>query len=306
MNIYLITGSSFRLMDKEIKKIINDSRYVFLNMSRNSIDELFDECGYSFFLDDMKYIVVKNLFKELKEKNEERIINYLNKPNEKVTVIFLEEKVDSRKKIIKTIKKNYKFIDLTVDYKNVYSIINDYIKENKFNYDYDLTKYLVGVYLLNIDLICAEIDKVFLYYDKPITLSVKSVENIIAMPINTNSFKFIDAVVNKNLELSQKLLEDLIICKTEITSLIILLAREYRLISYVKFYCEQKLNIKEISSKLKMQDWQIDKYYKNSLKYMDFELKNIIKMLALYDEKIKTGRLEKNSAIQLILLNIIL
>lgn len=305
MNIHLITSTSVRLTETEIEKITKKNNYVLLNVKKNSFGEFFEECGYSFFLDETKYIVVKDFLNNLKENEEETLLKYLAKPNDNVVIIFVEEKVDSRKKMIKTIKKNYSMIDLTVDYKNVYKIINDYIKINKFNFDYDLTKYLVGVYALNIDLIFNELDKVFLYYDKPINLSVKLVEDIISTPLNTNNFKFVEAVVNKNLEVAQNILKDLLICKTEITSLIVLLAREYRLISYVKYYYLKNINIREISSNLKLQDWQIQKYYKNSLNYTTLEINNIIKMLAEYDEQIKTGVLEKNSAIQLILINII-
>lgn len=305
MNIHLMISTSNKLADKEIKKIVGKNNIVFLNMKNHSFNEFFEECAYNFFMDEKKYVVVKDGLNNLKENEEESLIKYLGKPNPNVTVIFLEEKVDSRKKLIKTIKKGYNIIDLSFDHKNIYGIINEYIKEKKFTYDYDLTKYLVAVYSLNIDLIFNELDKVFLYYGKPIMLNKNNVDGIISIPLNTNNFKFVDAVVTKNLELSMKLLEDLLVCKTEITALITLLAREYRLISYVKTYQKRNLNIKEISSNLKMQEWQIEKYYKNSLNYTNNEINDILKMLANYDMQIKTGALEKNSAIQLILINII-
>lgn len=305
MNIYLITCAFSRLVNCELKKILGNNEYLFLNMNRNNFNEFFEECGYSFFLDDMKYIVVKNMLNNLDASQEDKLIKYFSKPNEKVTVIFLEEKVDARKKLIKSIKKNYSFINVEVDYKNIYGIVNDYIKDCGYKYDYELTKFLVNTYSSNIDLIFNELDKVFLYYDKEVVLSIRSVFDIISTPINTNSFKFVEAVVNKDLALSQNYLSDLLTCKTEITSLIILLAREYRLISYVKTYYKRHLGIKEMAAKLKLLDWQVEKHYKNSLSYTDSELKFIIKMLGEYDEQIKTGRLEKNSAIQLTLLNII-
>ncbi len=307
MNIYLITSTSNRLIEREIKKIVENNNYVFFNMAKDSFDAFFEEIGYSFFLDETKYVVVKNLLSNIDEEKSDKLLKYLSNPNEKNIIVFIEEKVDARKKIIKTIKKNFKMIDLFVDYKNIYGIVNDYIKLNKFNYDYDLTKYLVNNFGLNIDLIFNELDKVFLFYEgENIKLGIENIKKIISTPLNSNNFKFVEVTVNKDYALAQKYLEDLKSFKVEETSLIVLLAREYRIISYVKTYLNRKLSKKEIEVNLKLQDWQVDKYYNYSLKYSDSEINSILKKLAEYDLKIKTGALNKESAIQLILFDIIL
>lgn len=305
MSIHLIVGESGRLAKKEIENIFSKNKYIYFNMKHNTFLDFFEECSYNFFLDETKYIVVKNIFDNLKEQEEVSLLKYFSNPSQKINIIFLEEKIDSRKKIIKELKKNFIFIDNVINYKNVYPLVNDYIKYNGFSSDYETSKYLVGIFALNVDLIFNELDKVFLYYGKPESLTVGKIENIISTPLNTSNFKFVDAVINKNLNHAKNILEDLYKIKTEPTSLIILLAREYRLISYVKTYMHKNMNVREISSKLKLQDWQIDKYYKISLTYTDNEIKEILCMLAEYDKKIKTGELEKNSAIQLIILNII-
>lgn len=305
MNIHLITSGFNRLIDMEIKKIIKDNEFITLNMISSDYNLLYEECSFSFFNSEMKYIVVKNFFSKAKETEESWLLKYLEKPNKLVTLIFVEPKVDSRKKIIKTIKNNYSFISLEVDYKNIYEIVNNYIKENKYTYEYKVSSFLVNLYSSNIDLIFSELDKVFMYYGKPIMLNVDNIKDIVSTPFNSNNFKFIEAIINKDIKKAHEVLEDLIICKTEITSLIVLLAREYRLIYCVKDLYEKRVNLKEISKTLKVIDWQVEKYYKYSISYTKSELKSLIKELAEYDCKIKTGRLEKNSAIQLFMFNII-
>lgn len=305
MNIYLITSSSHRLIEDEINKIAGNNSLLNFNMINNELNSLLEECGYSFFMDEIKYILVKNFFSNMRESDEEKIMNCLKSPNKKVILIFVEEKVDARKKIIKYINKNYCFKNIMIDNKNIYGIVNDYITKNNYKYDFYLTKYLVNLYTSNIDLIFSELDKVFLYYEKPVLLNVENVKDIISIPLTANSFKFIDAVVEKNLPIALDILEDLIIYKVEMVSLIILLAREFRLIMYIKEYSKQKIGLQEIATNLNMKEWQVQKYYKNSFLYSEDEIKNIIKILGEYDCKIKTGVTNGYSAIQLCILEII-
>lgn len=302
--LYLITGKSHKLIDKEIKKIVKQNKFLTFNMKENDASLLFEECGYSFFLDEKKYIVVKNFFTSLKEKDEERLLKYMEKPNSEVVLIFTEEKVDARKKIIKKFKKDYSFNALEIDYKNIYDLVNRYITENNFKYDYNVVKYLVNMYGLEFDLIANELDKVFIYYKNPELLTINKIESIVSTPLNSNSFKFVDAVILKDLPLAKKLLNDLLIYKTDESSLITLLAREYRLISYVKTFYEQRESLNEIMKKLKMLDWQVQKYYKSSLMYSKKELNEIIKSLADTDEGIKTGLVDKTNALEIFLLSV--
>ncbi|MFI3260522.1 MAG: DNA polymerase III subunit delta [bacterium] len=305
MNVHLITSQSFRLANMEIKKIVKDNTYLTINVIGSNTNELFEECGYAFFLDDMKYIVVKNFFKDIDSDSEERIMKYFSNVNERVCLIFLESKVDGRKKSIKKIKKDFSLINIDLDYKNIYGYINDYIKLNNFTMDYDFTKYIVGLYGLEIDIIFSELDKVFTYYEfKKTNLSINNTKSILSSSINSNSFKLIDAILNKDLSLSLKLLDDLITYKVEPISIIILLAREYRLVSYVKTYTDRKMNLSTIALELKMQEWQIQKYYQYSISLNKAEINSIMKLLAVEDEKIKTGEHNSYNALQLIILDI--
>lgn len=307
MNIYLITGSSFRLIDEEIKSIVKKNYYTTVRIDVDGSDYLFEECGYKFFLDDMKYLVVKNFFDTSRknyEQDEEKILKYFEKPSDNVTLIFIEEKIDSRKKVFKKFKTDFVHKKIEIDYKNIYNLVNDYVSQNGYRYDYDLSKFFVNNYALNIDLIYNELDKVFLFYNNRCTLNTSMVEKVVSLPLMQNSFKFIDAVVERNLKKSLNLLNDLITCKTEIISLIILLAREFKNMTYIKEYTKLKKSSKEMEGLLKMQDWQLKKCYTNSLNYTESELKDIIIILANADEAIKKGLQNDYSAIHLCILNI--
>ena len=304
MNINLITSTSYKLIDEQIKKIVKENNYLYMNMIDDDFSSFLEEVSYSFFMDEKKYIVIKNMFSTINEKNEEKLIKYLTKPNENCIVIFIEEKVDARKKIIKTIKSSYNYINIAIDYKNVYNYIDTYIKNNNFKSDYSFNKYLVSMYALNLDIIYTELDKIFTYFNKSVLLTKENTKDILFNISNSNNFKFVESVANKSISLSYEILNDLYLNKIDPSMLIILLAREFKLIYYVKKYTENKKRLNEISSILKTQDWQTEKYYKTSLQYSEKELVEIIKKLGEKDLEIKTGKTDKYSAIQLMLLDI--
>ena len=79
-----------------------------------------------------------------------------------------------------------------------------------------------------------------MYYNFPCTIKLQDIIKIIGEELDSNNFHFVNAVIEKNLKKSIKIYNSLRIYKVEPTSLIVLLAREYRLMYYVlKMYQNQ-------------------------------------------------------------------
>ena len=82
----------------------------------------------------------------------------------------------------------------------------------------------------------------------------------------------------------------------EPSSLVILLAREYRLMYYIK-NLYSKMNMNSLISYLSLAEWQITKLYNNSLKYSNNELLKNLVDLSEIDIKIKKGIWDKDIAL---------
>ncbi len=309
MSVYLITSPSSRLTKNEIKKITENNYVVTINLAETSIDNLFEELSYFSFDNEKKSIIVYNAAflgsKAKKEDNDERIIKYLNNPIDTANLIFINDSVDSRKKSVKIIKEKHNFISLEIDYKNIYNLINDYIITNKFKCDASLSKYLVSLYALNIDLIFNELDKLFMFYDEPCFISMEDAKNIISKPYDDNSFHFVNAVVNKKVNDIYKIWDDLKIYKVDSIALFAMLYREFKLMFLVKKLLEQRKSNIEICKIVGLQDWQMKKIYDESLNFTAKELLSYIKSISEYDVKIKSGKIDKNNALHNLLLEII-
>ena len=301
--LYLISIPSYHLIDNEIKKIVKDNDYVHFNMAKTTIKDIIDEASYYTLTGDEKYIVVSNAnffgSEKLDEKDSTLLLNYIKNPIKSTTIIFTTTSpIDLRKSITKEIKSKYKLININkFSYKDYESEINKYVSSMGFKIEYECISYLINNSYDNLDIIFNEIDKMVLYYNHLTTIKFKDLLQVVGSIIDSNNFHFVDAVINKNLKLSLKLFDDLKVVKTEPVMLISLLAREYRLMYYVKKMYQNKKTLASICSELKLQDWQVNKLYNNSIKYSDDELLNNLVSLCNCDTSIKKGLWDKDVAL---------
>ncbi len=303
MNVYLISIESYHLIDLEVKKIIKDNQVIKYNLNKFNIKEVIEEANYFSLTGEQKYIVVYNAdffgSDKIDEKDSEIILNYLKNPNLTTTIIFTTQKqIDSRKKIVKEIKDNYKLIyNAKMDKRALTETILKYVHENEFEIDYNSINYIINNSYNNLDIMFNELDKIFIYYNFPCTIKLKDITKILGEELDNNNFHFVNAVIEKDLKKSIKIYNSLRIYKVEPTSLIILLAREYRLMYYVSKMYQNQISLREISNNLNLADWQIDKLYNNAIHYKEKELlKNLVDLCNL-DKNIKKGIWDKNTAI---------
>ncbi len=309
MNIYLIAASSYHLINREIKNIVKNRNYLTMSLNKVSLEDVIKEASYFSLDPNQKIIVVSNAnyFSSAKtsDKDNELLLNYLTNPNSQTIIIFTTQNgVDLRKKCVKLIKEKYCLINIPdYSWKDTEAEIKKYVKEHGYTIDSDAINYIMNN-TSSLDMIYNECDKLFLYYNAPGKIKIEDVKKIVGSIIDNNNFHFVSAVVAKNLPLSLKLLQNLKVYKVEPISLIILLAREYRLMYYLKRYQKNKYTMAMICKELGLQDWQVNKLYNNSISFSEDELLTNIKKLACLDLGIKKGLFDKDAAIVSFLVDI--
>lgn len=303
MNIYLISNESFKLIDKEIKKIVGDNNYETFNLNKSSIKEVLEEASYFSLDNNKKYLVVTNADIFGSDKIDDNItnslINYFNNPNPNTIIIFTTLKpIDSRKKIVKELKSKYKIINTPkMDKKTINSLLTNYVKEQDFDIDWETVSYIINNSYSNLDIMFNEIDKIMLYYNFPCRIKYQDVVAIVGTELDNNNFHFVEAVVSKKLDVALKILNSLKVYKVDATVLTVLLAREYRLMYYVKKMYQNKISLSEICSNLSLADWQVNKLYNNGIHYSESELlKNLVDLCNI-DMNIKKGLWDKDTAL---------
>lgn len=296
---YLISAESYRIIDKEIKKIVRESNYQLLNASKCSIKEIVEEASYFSLDDNKKWLVVSNadFFDKgkISDSDNELLSKYLENPNESTNIIFTTlNGSDSRKKIVKSIKNKGKIINIPkMDKRGINSTLTSYLKNFDYTIDYKTINYIMDNSYGNLDIMFNELDKIMIYYSFPCLIKYTDVVNIVGEEKTNNNFAFVTAVIEKNLKAALKNLKSLKIYKVEPTVLVALLAREYRLMYYVK-NLYNKLGMSGVINYLSLADWQINKLYNASSKYSNKELLSNLVKLCDIDLNIKKGNYDKD------------
>ncbi len=303
MNIYLISNESFRLINEEIKKIVKGNNYETFNLNKCSIKEVIEEASYFSLDSNVKYLVVSNanIFgsDKIDDVTTDLVLKYMANPNPNTVLIFTTQKtIDTRKKIVKELKNKYKVINTPkMDRKSLSSFLIDYIRQNDFDIDYQTINYVINNSYNDLDIMLNELDKVMLYYNFPCRIKYDDVIKIVGEELDSNNFHFVNAVIEKNLANALKILNSLKVYKVDATVLATLLAREYRLMFYVKKLYQEKVSISEICSNLSLADWQVNKLYNNGLHYSEKELLRNLVDLCNIDMNIKKGIWDKDIAL---------
>ena len=311
MNIYLIESSSRILLEQEIQKITaNSSNIITYNAEENNIEDILNEASYVSMFETMKYLIVKNANffgpTKLKEEEEEKLKAYLEQPYPLTTIIFVTyENVDLRKKMTKLLKEKYLYKKI-VSRKGLelYNLVANLLIEKKIIAEKDSINYIINACLNNYDLIYNEVEKIALYYGKPTKIKLETVKEIVSKTITDNNFKFVDAVMEKDIKKAFKLLEELMTLKVEPLSLINLIAREYRNMLETKSMLSQKYTIKDIEKELHLQEWQLEKTKKNAFQYHEDDLKDYLINLEKLDYQIKSGKIDKLVGLKLFLIDL--
>ena len=299
---YLISAESYRIIDDEIKKIVKNNNYLIFNAIKCSIKEIVEEASYVGLGIEEKWLVVSDAdffgTGKISESDNDLLCKYLENPINSTNIIFTTlNGIDLRKKSVKLIKNKGNIINIPkMDKRALNTTLTNYLKGFDYSIDYQTINYIMDNSYNNLDIMFNELDKIMLYYSFPCKIKLADVIKITGEEKNNNNFDFVNAVVEKNLSSSLKILKNLKVYKVEPTALVALLAREFRLMYYIK-ELKDKMNTSEMMSYLSLADWQINKLYNNSMKYTKNELLKNLVSLCKIDLNIKKGYWDKDTSL---------
>lgn len=304
---YLISSQSYNLINEEIVKIVKDIKSVeYIDFNNSSIDDIVTLASYTSLFNDEKIIVVKNsdFFTSKSSIKTEILEKYLNDSNPNTTLIFTTyERIDERKKITKTIKELGKLVNIKpLNYKEITQRIIDIFKKNKYKISYDDASYICEYALNNYDIALQEVKKIMLYYNEPTNIKREDLIMLVSKNLDDNTFRFVDNVINNNYKEAINILNSFKIQKVEPIMLLSMLAREYRLMLYTKVLYDKKYSNYEISKELSIQDWQVEKYLRNSFNYKAKQLEDKLLELCELDYSFKTSKIDKYLGLEMYIL----
>lgn len=310
--IYVLFGTQEYLINKKIEELTtNSSQYEIekYDLENTSIKEIIDSADTISLFSTNKTIIVYNSYiftsakKNSNEKELEILEKYINNPNENVKIIFVasNEKLDSRKKIVTLIKKQGNILEFNEN-KNTEKIIEEMIKP------YKITNKQINMLINhagdNLYILENEINKLKIYKNNDLEITDDDIIQVTTKSINTDIFNLIDNIINKNIDDALTSYYELIKIGEEPIKILVLLSNQFRLIYQVKELSKKGYRIYDIMDLLDQKQYPIQKAIQKGYNYDSKILLEYLNKLAELDINIKTGKIDKNTGLELFIINI--
>lgn len=304
--VYLLYGTKDFSIEEEIKKISKDidemniSKY---DLNNDMLSLVLEDAKTISLFGDKKLVIAENanMFTGSTSKDSELIEEYLNHINENTILILTvhNDKLDTRKKITKQVKKVGKVLEFNDDL-DMTSLVRRLFED--YNIDYKTINLFLDRVGNNPLIIQSEINKIKIYKGNDRNITDEDILNLTVKLIEIDIFKLIDYIIKKDKEKALELYYEMLKMNEEPIKIIVILANQFRIMYQSKELLKKGYSEKDIAATLKIHPYRVKLAIQNSRSYTSETLLKYLNDLADIDIGIKTGTLNKDLALELFIL----
>lgn len=305
-----IEGLINRLIDPELR----DFAVVRYDLAETPLGAVLEEVETAPFMVERKIVIAKGAWfltgaKDTSkvEHQPERLLAYLQQPVDFAILVLLvdAEKLDERKKLVKTLKERKlikPFLPLSAD------DLPAWAAERAGNSGVTFARDALERFVLytggQLQMMSSELDKLMLYAgaDKKITLQM--VEEMVVRGTEQNVFVMMEDIVHKRMAHAFDILHELLKQREEPIRLIMLIARQFRLILQVKDLAAQGYSQSQIAASIGSHPYPVKLAGDQGRKYDIAQLRRILTAIAELDYQMKSGRVDKVVGLEMLFLQL--
>ena len=324
-SILVLTGEDvgqFEWLKKDILKKIgydpSDLNYSYFDMKEASYAEVeLDLVSLPFFADE-KIVILDHLLdlttakkRNLTDEDLKQFENYLENPSESTRlVIFAEGKLDSKRRLVKLLKRDSQIIEATTpkeqDLKRYFSsqaqelglqFVGDSLDQLLLKSGYDF-----GESQKNLALLQA--------YKEDGQITLEEIEEVVPKSLQDNIFDLTQMILKCQIDQARNLVKDLRLQGEDEIKLIAILLSQFRMYSQVKIFSEEGQSESQIVASLselsgrKVNPYQVKFALRDSRRLSLSFLKQAMMTFIEADYAIKSGTYEKDYLFDLALLKV--
>ncbi|HCN61411.1 MULTISPECIES: DNA polymerase III subunit delta [Mammaliicoccus] len=321
-NIVLNYGAVDALIEKKSDEIINqyldgerdEFNYVKYDLYETSISSAIEEALTLPFLSDKKVVHIKNAYLFTGEKvtnninqNVDQLIGFIEQYDGETLVVFdvFNEKLDERKKLVKSVKKNARLnkIDQMTE-QEIKQWIKSYLNEQYKDIKEDALVAFLELTGIQFNIIKAELDKLVLFIGDEAVINKQDVKDIVSRSLEQNVFLLTEYIQKGQKEKSINLLKDLINMKEEPIKLLALITSNYRLYYQCKILASKHYSEQQIAKTIGVHPYRVKLALRIVRKLSLERLLATIDVCAETDYDLKSSYMDKVLILELFILKI--
>ncbi len=291
---------------KEILVDLNDMmNYLEAKDKEVIVSNIIDFAETLPFFVDKKLIYLKDtgLFKAGKKDETEKFEAFIQKIPDYIVMLIDENEVDKRGKLYKTIKSKHHIKEF--DYPGeevVYSLLMTNAKEKQVMIEQGTMRYFIRNMPENIPYILTEWEKLLGYVESN-TITKEDIDAVCVFSLEQRVFEMVKRIAQHQGEMALGIYSRLIQSKESPIGILVLIARQYRMLMQVKYLLAQRKQPKEISIALKIPFFAVQEMINQAQGYSFKQLETIVGECLQVDKDIKTGKMEASKRVEILIMH---
>lgn len=319
-SIYLLYGEELFLLESNLKKIkslfgecIKGINYILID--EQNVQEIISDIETPSFGYEKKLIIARNtgLFgKDAKKKNgdisklKDKLTQYIEENikiiNDSVVLAFVEEEVDNKSEIYKTIEKNgivckFDFQKPIQIEQRIKSICNAY----RVQIDSQTIKYFIECCGTNMQELINEIRKLIEYAGEDGIIKKEDIDKLSIKKLESVIFDLTDDLGKKDITGALQVLKNLIYAKEPLAKILITLYNHFKKLYITKIALNTNKDLVTSLNLKPNQTFLTTKYKVQSKYFNERDLKNILQELCDLDYNFKIGKIDLQVGLETIL-----
>lgn len=273
--VYLITGDQPYLTQRLKRAFLNlipeserTMNYATYDMESTPLAQALDDAMSAPFFGEKRLVFVERAYFLTTENHRgnkidhdiDGLIKYLEHPEPTSVVVFFATngKLDSRKKVVKTIKKAAEVISLeAVGERQVRTLVQHNLEQDHFAIEPDALNLLLQRTGTDLSLIMNELPKLKLASVESKQIDKMVVGELVSKSLDQNVFDLVNDVMGKRIEAALNLYRQLILTKEEPLRINAVLVSQFRLLIQTKILMRNGYSQGSIASALKVHPYRV-------------------------------------------------
>lgn len=307
-HVYLLYGSESylrRQYKERLKKALSPEEdsmnYTYFEGKDISVGEVIDLAETMPFLSDKRTIVIENspFFKSEGEK----LAEYLNAMPETTYFVFVEESVDKRSKLYKSIAKNGCVVEAAgISEDKIITWILGMLKKEDKKITQSTMQYLLEKIGTDMENIRQEVEKLICYCGERDVITNEDVDVVCVTQVSNQIFEMLDAMANKQQKRALQLYYNLLALKEPPMRILFLIGRQFNLLYQARLLKQKGYQERVIAEKIGVPPFAAGKYLKQAGKFKMPDLRNAIEECVEADEAVKSGIRNDRLSVELLII----
>ncbi|AEI42695.1 DNA polymerase III subunit delta [Paenibacillus mucilaginosus] len=311
---YLIQELISRLTDKLVEPEHRAFAVTRYDLAETPVESVIEEAETLPFMVPRKLVVASNalFLTGAKESNKvehrlEKLSEYMKSPVDYSVLIFTvdAEKLDERKKIVKSLKEADVLVPCTMlSADELTQWVTQEAKRRGFEFAPGVVDRLILYTGTSLQALTKEVEKCALFAGQGGTLTADDLEQLVSRTTEQNIFQLIEHIVQMQMDPAFTMLSELLRRKEEPIKIVMLVARQFRIMFQVKDLMSQGYSQQQIASQIGLHPYGVKIAAGQANRFDLKRLGSILQQLADLDFQMKSGRIDKVLGLELFLLRL--